>query len=374
MSRKPTVQSVLSFASHLARPVLLAMDPERAHDTTIRALEAGAYPRPTGPDAPELAVDAFGQRLPNPIGMAAGFDKDARVAGPVLSMGFGFAEVGTLTPRPQAGNPKPRVFRLRADNAIINRYGFNNAGHDAALSRLTSDRPDGCLGVNLGANKDSSDRVLDYVTGVRRFASIASYLMINISSPNTPGLRDLQAPRDVATLLAAVLAARDETAEEIGRSVPVAIKLAPDIADDDLEPILSAILDHDVAAIAISNTTIARPKTLRASAELIAEAGGLSGRPLFATSTRMLARAYGLCGGRVPLIGIGGVDSGGRAVEKIRAGASLVQVYTGFVYQGPGLLTDMKTSLTTAVRETPNADTVADLVGTDAQRWANAQP
>jgi dihydroorotate dehydrogenase len=354
----------------LAKPLLHTLDPERAHALTIAALEKGVYPRPRGPAPEALKVSAFGTELPNPIGIAAGFDKDARVANALTGMGFGFAEVGTLTPRPQEGNPKPRNFRLPADGAIINRNGFNNCGHEAALARLEGSAIKGCVGVNLGANKDSDDRVADYVAGVSRFAHLARYFMVNVSSPNTPGLRNLQAPDEIDRLLSRVIAERDRMAATVDRKVPVAIKLAPDIADDDLEPILDRIRRHDVAAIAISNTTIARPATLKSPPELVAEAGGLSGHPLFEPSTRMLARAFRIVGRDVPLIGIGGIDTGARAVAKVRAGATLIQLYTGLVYRGPELLDEIKDAMLLAVKSDPDVRTIADLIGKDADDWA----
>lgn len=363
----------MSSAFAIAKPFLKVLDPERAHGLTIAALERGVYPRPLKPDPGPLSVTMFGQALTNPVGVAAGFDKDARVPAALLGMGFGFAEVGTLTPHPQMGNPKPRNFRLPLDNAIINRNGFNNCGHDAAFARLSANPVDGCVGINLGANKDSEDRVGDYVLGVSRFAALASYFMVNISSPNTPGLRNLQAPDEIDALLVRVLAERDRMAGEIGRKVPIAIKLAPDIADDDLQPICERICSHAVAAIAISNTTIERPETLKSPQDLVKEAGGLSGQPLFERSTRVLARAYLIIGDRIPLIGIGGIDSGARALSKIQAGATLIQLYTGLVYSGPALLAEIKETLVEAVKTSPNATEISDLVGSHAARWANSE-
>lgn len=364
----------MSGAFSFVRPLLHTLDPERAHALTIAALERGVYPRSRQPDPAALHLRAFDTELTNPVGVAAGFDKDARVPGALIAMGFGLAEVGTLTPRPQAGNPKPRNFRLPADGAIINRNGFNNCGHAEAFARLSAMKLAGCIGVNLGANKDSEDRVADYVAGVTQFAALARYFMVNVSSPNTPGLRNLQAPDEIDRLLSRVVGERDRMAAEIGRRVPVAIKLAPDIADEDLAPICARICGHDVAAIAISNTTIARPRTLQSPADLVAQAGGLSGRPLFDASTRMLARVFEIVGSRIPLVGIGGIDSGASACAKVRAGATLIQVYTGLVYRGPELLADIKAALAQAVADEPGAVSVGDLVGRDAARWATRPP
>ncbi|MGF1650221.1 MAG: quinone-dependent dihydroorotate dehydrogenase [Hyphomicrobiaceae bacterium] len=358
----------------LAGPALRLLDAESAHLATLQALERGLYPRRVAPDPDALATTVMGLRLPNPIGMAAGFDKDARVPDVMLDMGFGFAEVGTLTPRPQTGNARPRAFRLPEDEAIINRNGFNNQGHAAALLRLSRRRNParGVVGVNLGANKDSADRIADYVTGVEAFAPYASYFMINVSSPNTPGLRDLQAPGAIAALLEAVCACRDRVVTAAERRIPITVKLAPDIAEADLPAICDRLLGLPIDAIAISNTTIARPAGLRSRPDLVAQAGGLSGRPLFDVSTAMLARVRVLTCGRLPLIGIGGIDSGTAALQKIEAGADLVQVYTGFVYRGPSLLDDIKAALLRRV-QAAGVGSIADLVGTGRDAWA-AQP
>jgi dihydroorotate dehydrogenase len=351
----------------LARPLLLALDPERAHALTLAALEAGLYPRPAAADEPSLSVAVWGLSLPNPLGVAAGFDKDGRVPDRLLAMGFGHAEVGTLTPRPQEGNPRPRVFRLVRDHALINRLGFNNAGHAAALVRLGGRTPSGVVGVNVGANRDASDRAADYLSGLQAFYDVASYIAINVSSPNTPGLRDLQAPAVLDDLLARVLAAR-ETLVAAGRPKrPVVVKLAPDIAEADLEPIARVLTARGVDGIAVSNTTLAREGL--AEMVLAKEAGGLSGRPLFRRSTAMLARVYLLTGGRIPLVGIGGIDSGAAAIAKIEAGATLLQLYTGLVYEGPGLLARIKRELAAYLRR-ENLRRVTDATGRRAEEWA----
>ena len=353
----------------LARPALFALDPERAHELTLRALERGVYSAVPDHDA-RLGVTAMGLRFPNPVGIAAGFDKDARVFDAILAIGFGFAEIGTVTPLAQKGNPRPRVFRLIRDRAVINRLGFNNLGHDHAHRLLARRKAGGIIGVNIGANKDASDKTADYVTGIERFHELADYFMVNISSPNTPGLRDLQAPAALDELLGRVMAARHALDDAAGRKVPVAVKIAPDVASEDLPAICERLLAHRVDAIAVSNTTLARPHGLDAS--LAREAGGLSGRPLFRRATAVLARVYCLTGAAVPLIGIGGIDSGETAIAKIEAGASLIQLYTGLVYEGPSLVQHITRDLVTAV-ERAGLNSIAELTGIKSQHWA-AQP
>ncbi len=344
-----------------AQAGLLFLDPEAAHEASLRALEAGLHPR-RRPDDPRLAQELFGLSFPNPIGVAAGFDKDARVYNALFGIGFGFAEAGTITPKPQAGNPRPRVFRLMRERAIINRLGFNNAGHTAAQVRLASRPPKGVLGVNIGANRDSADPVADYVAGVCALGPLASYLAINISSPNTPGLRDLQAPDRLNALLDAVMAAR----AGLSRRVPILVKLAPDLHDDDIAPAMQCLIAHGVDGAILTNTTLSR-EGLRVDAHRN-EAGGLSGRPLFKRSTRFLARCYLATEGKLPLIGVGGVNSGAAALAKIRAGASLVQLYTGLVFEGPALLADIKETLLAEVQAP--GKTLAELVGAAAQQWS----
>jgi dihydroorotate dehydrogenase len=346
----------------LGQSLLLALPPERAHDIALKSLELGLYPRADSPDDKRLAQRLFGLDFPNPVGMAPGFDKDARVPRELLGMGFGFVEVGTLTPRAQSGNPPPRMFRSLADRAVINRLGFNNEGQAAALGRLR-DRPKGIVGVNLGAGRDSTDRIADYVEGIQRMADVASYLTINISSPNTPGLRDLQAPEALDTLLKRV----QETRAALARKPPLLVKLAPDLADEDVPEVARVILGNAADGIIVSNTTLARDGLRDQS--FARETGGLSGRPLFARSTRMLARVYQLTQGKVPLIGVGGIDSGEAALAKIEAGAFLLQLYTGLVFEGPELLDHIKQTLLAAM-EKAGADRLAPLVGRRAAEWA----
>ena len=291
------------------------------------------------PDDPRLAASAFGLDFPNPIGLAAGFDKNAEIPDAMLGLGFGFVEVGTLTPRAQPGNPRPRAFRLIEDRAVINRYGFNNDGHAPALARLSKRAPRGIVGVNIGANKDADDRIADYVAGVHAFADVASYFAINVSSPNTPGLRDLQEPEALFELLARVIEARD--AALVQR--PLLLKIAPDLTLDQLDAIVRVARDRRIDGMIVSNTTVSRPATLRS--QLAKESGGLSGAPLFDLSTRMLAQTFLRVEGQFPLIGVGGVDSAEAALAKIEAGATLVQLYSGLIYEGPGLVRRTKRGL-----------------------------
>jgi len=325
------------------RAALFSRPPEEAHELTLRALELGLYPRTENTQWPSLTREVMGLTFPNPVGIAAGFDKDARVPDAVLGIGCGFAEIGTVTPLPQPGNPRPRVFRLKRDRAMINRLGFNNGGHTAALARLQKrqgDKPrqSGIVGVNIGANKASEDRAADYVAGLVKFYDVADYFTVNVSSPNTPGLRDLQAPAALGELLTRVMDARAELTAANGIVRPVVVKLAPDVADEDLPGIVEVIQSHQCDGIALTNTTLSRDHLRDTTSPETSEAGGLSGPPLFARSTEMIRHVHRLTHGAVPLIGIGGIDSADRAAEKIAAGASLLQLYTGLVYEGPGLI------------------------------------
>ncbi len=356
---------MLTGLYHLARPALFALEPEDAHEATLKALEAGLYPRAFGASDPILAQRVFGLEIPNPVGIAAGYDKDARVPDAILGLGCGFAEIGTVTPQPQSGNPKPRVYRLVSDDGLINRLGFNNGGHAAALARLAARKTrGGVVGVNIGANKDSANRTGDYVQGLEAFNGVASYFTVNISSPNTPGLRDLQAPAALDELLTQVMDARQRLLAAGAPRRPVIVKIAPDIAEDDIAPVCARLQAHRVDGIAVSNTTLARTGLRDARA---GEAGGLSGRPLFNRATAMLARVYIETQGKIPLIGIGGIDSPETALAKIEAGATLLQLYTGLIYQGPGLIGRIKAHLAAEARR---AGTLATLTGRNAQEWA----
>ncbi|MGA1800606.1 quinone-dependent dihydroorotate dehydrogenase [Rhizobium sp. HT1-10] len=319
----------------VGRRGLFMFDPETAHGMSIAALRSGVVPACRLPADPRLRQTVAGLDFANPLGMAAGYDKNAEVPEALLRLGFGFTEIGTVTPKPQPGNPRPRIFRLVEDEAVINRLGFNNEGHDAAYARLAAIRTRGMIGVNFGANKDSADRTADYVAGIRRFYSVAGYFTANISSPNTPGLRDLQARESLAALLTAVLGARDSEAAKANRRVPVFLKIAPDLTEEGMDDIADEALVHGLDGLIVSNTTLARDglKDPRQAGE----AGGLSGKPLFDPSTAVLARMRKRVGPSMAIIGVGGVSSAETALEKIRAGADLVQLYSSMVYGGPGL-------------------------------------
>ncbi|WP_141693926.1 quinone-dependent dihydroorotate dehydrogenase [Methyloligella halotolerans] len=353
----------------MGQRALRCLDPEKAHRLTISALQMGLFPRASQTEDPRLTQEVLGLTFKNPIGMAAGFDKNAEVASQLIEMGFGFTEVGTVTPRPQPGNDQPRLFRSEKERAVINRMGFNNEGHLAALERLRGSCP-GVVGVNIGANKDSTDRVADYVKGIERLTDVAGYFTVNISSPNTPGLRDLQSPEALGELLGALNAAR-RPSEATGRVPPLLIKLAPDIEHAALPEIVSVARRGGIDGIVVTNTTLSRDG-LRDEA-FAAEPGGLSGRPLFARSTKFLAELYLLTEGKLPLIGVGGIDSGAKAVEKIEAGASLIQLYTGMVFEGPALLGEIKSAILKRLDEGPQKRLQA-LVGVSATDWADRLP
>jgi len=350
----------------MAQPMLMALPPEDAHEMALRALELGLQPTDER-GAGALHQNVLGLDFANPVGVAAGFDKDARVPDALLALGCGFSEIGTVTPRPQPGNPTPRVFRLVKERAVINRLGFNNGGHEAALHRLEArGRAGGIVGVNIGANRETDDRVGDYIAGLKAFNGVASYFTVNISSPNTPGLRDLQAPKALDDLFGQLMQTRTRLAAQGQPQRPIIIKIAPDIAEQDIAPICDRIVAHKVDGIAVSNTTISRPGVTGSTAR---QAGGLSGRPLFKRSTGMLARIFQETKGQVPLIGIGGIDSGETALAKIEAGARLIQLYTGLIYEGWGLIPRIKQHLGEACQEAGVAS-IAQLSGRRAEHWA----
>ncbi|MBP0616340.1 quinone-dependent dihydroorotate dehydrogenase [Jiella mangrovi] len=327
----------MSVLYRLARPALFRLEAERAHELSLTALKRGLVRDLDIPVDGRLHVEVAGIRFPNPLGLAAGYDKNAEVPDEALRLGFGFAEVGTLTPKPQEGNPRPRIFRLPKARGVINRLGFNNDGHADASERLAArtGKP-GIVGVNIGANKDSQDRIADYVEGVNVFEGFASYLTINISSPNTPGLRALQGGDDLDRLLKAVVAARNGYAAMMASPrKPIFVKVAPDLDEDQIEEIADAARHRAVDGLIVGNTTLARDGV--ENHPLAAEAGGLSGRPLMRRSTWVLARFRRAVGPDFPLIGVGGVEDARTAVMKIEAGADLIQLYTGLVYGGPHL-------------------------------------
>jgi dihydroorotate dehydrogenase len=354
---------VIGFLDRLTRPFLQALEPEDAHRLAINLLKFAPLPK-AEPDDPRLAMRVFGLNFSNPIGIAAGFDKDAEVPDALLRLGFGFVEAGTITPKPQPGNPKPRLFRLDADRGVINRLGFNSQGAEAALARLAARvNGGGVVGINVGANKDSPDRVADYVELIERFAPVASYVTVNISSPNTPGLRNLQQAAVLDDLLARVIDARERIAPNAGPT-PVLLKIAPDLSLPDLDDVVGIARSRRVDGMIVGNTTLARPPHLR-EIKTAKEAGGLSGRPLLPLANRMLAETYVRVEGVFPLVGAGGIDTGEAALSKIRAGASLIQVYSGLVFAGLGLVAEIKRTLVAAL-DRDRASSLADHVGADA--------
>lgn len=353
---------MIELLDRLARPLLHALDPEDAHRLAIGMLKLAPLP-PARRDDRRLVTWAFGLKFPNPVGIAAGFDKHAEVPDALLRLGFGFVEVGTVTPLAQPGNPRPRLFRLDADHGVINRLGFNSHGAETVLSRLAARAAAGGLvGVNIGANKDSPDRIADYATLIERFAPVASYVTINVSSPNTPGLRNLQHAAMLDRLLARVVEARDRAARNAGPT-PVLLKIAPDLSLADLDDVVGIARARRVDGMIVGNTTVTRPASLRDSAAK--EAGGLSGRPLLPLANRMLAETYVRVEGRFPLVGAGGIASGAAALARFRAGATLIQVYSGLVFHGLALLDEIKSALVAAL-ERERKDSLKDYVGADA--------
>ena len=344
-------------------PLLRWLDAEDAHRLAIQGLKLLPAIRPRADDS-KLAVRAFGLNFPNPVGMAAGFDKNAEAPDALLRLGFGFVEIGTVTPKPQSGNPRPRLFRLERDEAVINRMGFNNDGAEAVLRRLASRaNQGGIVGVNVGANKDSPDRVADYVQLIETFAPVASYFTVNVSSPNTPGLRNLQQAAQLDDLLAKVIDARERLREKAG-DTPVLLKIAPDLGLAELDDVVHVARKRRVDGMIVANTTLARPSRLRET-NRAQEQGGLSGRPLFRLATRMVAETYVRAEGAFPLIGVGGIDSGGAALTRIRAGASLIQLYSPLIYKGLGLVEDIKRDLASSLLRT-GRESLSEIVGADA--------
>ena len=345
-----------SMLYSFVRPLLFLSDAETAHGLSLAALRIVPLPSVRAVNA-DLKQNVCGIDFPNPVGLAPGYDKNAEVAEAILRMGFGFTEVGTLTPLPQTGNPRPRLFRLTEDHAVINRMGFNNDGQPAAIERLAKiprNKLGGPLGINIGANKDSVDRVADYVAGVKAMSALADYLTVNISSPNTPGLRALQDKAALDDLLAAVMAARVD-------ATPIFLKVAPDLEPVDIDDIVEVSLAHGIAALIVSNTTITRPplKSRHAS-----EGGGLSGAPLRDLAQQRLRDFRKASGGHIPLIGVGGITSAADAYARIRAGASLIQIYSALVYEGPGLASKINDGLVALIKR-DGFSNIADAVGID---------
>ncbi|MEE1657429.1 quinone-dependent dihydroorotate dehydrogenase [Microvirga sp. CF3062] len=353
----------------LAKPALHALDAETAHQLTIRGLALMPV-IPASADDPRLSVEVFGRTFPNPVGLAAGFDKQCEVPDQLLGLGFGFVELGGVVPKPQEGNPRPRVFRLARDEAVINRFGLNSDGLDAACRRLAQRRGrPGIVGVNIGANKDSADRIADYLLCIQRLCGLADFLTINVSSPNTPGLRDLQGEAFLDDLLARCIEARDRS-EQGKRKTIILLKIAPDITLDTLDSIVATALKRGIDGLTVSNTTVARPESLSEKA-LASETGGLSGKPLFMPSTKLLAEAFQRVERKIPLIGVGGVDSAETAWAKIRAGASLVQFYSAMVYKGPGLVGAIKKGLMQTLAN--EKISLAQALGRDASAIARGE-
>jgi dihydroorotate dehydrogenase len=354
---------VIDFFERLTRPFLQAIDPEDAHGLTIRMLKYAPLPKAAADDK-RLAARAFGLNFPNPVGVAAGLDKNAEIPDALLRLGFGFVESGTVTPLPQRGNPRPRLFRLEADRGVINRLGFNSQGGKVVLGRLAARAGrGGIVGINIGANRDTRDRIVDYVSMIEKFAPVASYVTINVSSPNTPGLRDLQQEKALDDLLARVIEVRERVARDAGPT-PVLLKIAPDLSLAELDDVVGVARARRLDGMIVGNTTVTRPASLREMAKA-KETGGLSGRPLLPLATRMLAETYVRVEGVFPLIGVGGIDSGAAALGKFRAGASLVQLYSGLVFRGLGLLAEIKAALLAAL-ERDRLTSLAELTGADA--------
>ncbi len=348
----------------LLRPFLFALDIETAHGLSLSALKSGLLPSAGKPD-PRLRQSLLGLDFASPLGLAAGYDKNGEVVRPAHALGFAFVEVGSVTPRPQAGNPRPRLFRLEGDRAVINRLGFNNQGFAVVHDRLLQRGP-GITGVNIGANRDSPDRAADYVAGIARFADVADYLAINVSSPNTPGLRDLQERHALADLLTRAVSARDAAP----RRVPVLVKLAPDLDEAALAAAIETALDVGIDGLIVGNTTLARDGLRDAKA---GETGGMSGRPLFHRATVMLAKARRLAGDDMVIVGVGGIDSADTAWTKLAAGADLVQLYTGMIFEGPSLPGRILTGLAERL-DREGVTSIAEIVGCETDRWAALTP
>ena len=359
--------SLINLGFRTLRPLLHCMDAETAHGLTIKALKSGFVGSAEIGSPPNLASSCFGLNFQNPLGLAAGFDKNAEVPDAMLAMGFGFVEVGTVTPRPQEGNPRPRLFRLSEDRAVVNRLGFNNEGHAAVLQRLRRRKhKPGIVGVNVGANKDSADRISDYVAAINAFSGVASYFTINISSPNTPGLRNLQSAEELPALLKRL----NEARQAQQRQVPMLLKIAPDLEADEMQVIAECCLKSAVDGVIISNTTISRPALQSHHAK---ETGGLSGAPLFDLSTQQLARFYVLTKGKIPLVGVGGIANADQAWRKICAGASLLQLYSALVFQGPELVQEILSGLSHKLAAKKFAK-LGEAVGSSAKEIAHHSP
>ena len=337
------------------RKLAFLIEPEKAHQLAISSIKLGIR-QPPIEDSKNFSQTIFNREFKNPIGLAAGFDKNGEVPNEILSSGFGFTEVGTITPKPQKGNPKPRVFRLEEDNAIINRLGFNNDGMEIIFRRLNILQKKGIIGINIGANRDSQDKINDYVLGINKFAKIADYLTINISSPNTVGLRDLQKGENFNLLLKTI-----SEMKKNGLNTPILIKLAPELSKNDLKKIVSSCIEHSIDGLIISNTTITRDKLK--STKHSSEEGGLSGKPLMKKSTMMIKDVYKLSNGELPIIGVGGIFTGQDIIEKMMYGASLIQLYTAMIYEGPALINNIKRELQNEIKRL-GVRSITEIIGT----------
>ena len=348
----------------LARPALFALDGEQAHTLTLKAMKTGLLPKCKGVTDPALETSLWDLKFPNPVGLSAGFDKNAEVIAASFGLGFGFVEAGTVTPKPQNGNPKPRIFRDPKNNAVINRMGFPNGGADLFKANMEAflgrkERPNGVVGINIGMNKTQTDPAKDYSALIRRLGPMADYLTINISSPNTPGLRDLQKRKPLMDLLGQIKEARAKACGD--HPPPLLVKLAPDLNDAQCEELAQTCLDADIDGLILSNTTLDRPDHL--PEKFRAQMGGLSGAPVKDKSTRIIAKFYKLTDGKLPIIGVGGIESGAHAYEKIKAGASLVQLYSAFVFHGPLLVNRINRELLDLLKDDGHTH-ISDAVGT----------
>lgn len=348
----------------LTKNIAGKLPPEMAHKMAMMGLKAGAFRPEKRHESPRLKTKVFGLGFENPIGMAAGFDKDAEVVAQLIDVGFGFVEAGTVTPKPQEGNPKPRVFRLPEDQAVINRLGFNSKGLEEFVYNIRTHDTPGIIGANIGKNRETEDALQDYREGFLRVYGKSDYITVNISSPNTPGLRDLQQKDELERLIGALMQERGELTEKSGHKIPLLVKIAPDLDDQQKQDIAEVVKAQQVDGLIISNTTISRPESLKDDCRV--EQGGLSGKPLFSLSTTLLQEMYELTDGLIPLIGVGGVSSGFDAYTKIRAGASLVQLYTAVVYEGFGLVNKILGELNMLL-EQDGFESVADAVGVDVE-------
>lgn len=353
----------MSMVEQIGLKLLHRMDPETAHDWALWALQTGLTPKRTPVTSPRLETTLAGMSLPNPLGLAAGFDKNAVAMAPLVKSGFGFIEVGATTPRPQSGNPKPRLFRLSEDQAVINRFGFNNEGAPAMAARLAA-RPDGTIGLNLGANKDSTDRIPDYVEVLTTCGRYADFVTINVSSPNTESLRDLQGKKALWALITEVMQARSEIPG--GHRPPVFVKIAPDMSEESLNDIAEVAIVSSIAGLITTNTTVGRSGLTSAARE---ETGGLSGAPLFNKSTAVLGKLYEITEGKVPLVGVGGIASAEDAFAKIAAGATAMQIYSALVYQGLSLVPRILKDLDAKAKKL-GLENLAEARGEEAHFWA----